>query len=275
MTHTGEKPHQIFFTSIGSYEATPNDSLWGKVPSMCPVQLYLKLKILPSTTPNDSLWGKSPTNVHSVTFQAPQLANWQFTWEVHTLEKSHTSVANVRTVLFQRVICTAIQCPTLRRRLSFAIVAAKHFNANRALLYMDKVTLLQHEFCLTKYWLSLKWITNRKCWFHNGFENECMQPVWLSILWSKCFEDTSENAEWKNATNVTFNPLGQAIWGFIWKHTVEKSQTNATDVIMHAQTQVLWGHIWKHTLEKSSTSATSVIMPHLRIIIGSWFIEHI
>ena len=60
MTHTGEKPHQIFFTSIGSYEATPNDSLWGKVPSMCPVQLYLKLKILPSTTPNDSLWGKAP-----------------------------------------------------------------------------------------------------------------------------------------------------------------------------------------------------------------------
>ena len=56
------------------------------------------------------------------------------------------------------------------------------------------------------------------------------------------------------------HPFGQAIWGHIWRHTVEKSQTNATSVIMHPCMQVLWGHIWKSTVEKSRTNATSVIM---------------
>ena len=35
-----------------------------------------------------------------------------------------------------------------------------------------------------------------------------------------------------NAANVTMNYLGQAIWGDIWKRTLEKSQTNVTNVIV-------------------------------------------
>ena len=54
--------------------------------------------------------------------------------------------------------------------------------------------------------------------------------------------------------------LEQAIWGHIWKRTVEKSQTNATSVIMHPLEQEVWGDIWKRTVEKSHTIATSVAM---------------
>ena len=41
--------------------------------------------------------------------------------------------------------------------------------------------------------------------------------------------------------------LMHAIWGNIWKSTVEKSQTNATNVTLPALTQVLWGDIWRDT----------------------------
>ena len=40
-------------------------------------------------------------------------------------------------------------------------------------------------------------------------------------------------SNWINATNVNFHLLGQAIWGYIWKHTVKKRQTNATSVTFH------------------------------------------
>ena len=51
----------------------------------------------------------------------------------------------------------------------------------------------------------------------------------------------------------------QAIWGDIWKYTVEKSQTNATNVTLHHLKQAIWGHIWKHTVAKSQTSVANVI----------------
>ena len=43
-----------------------------------------------------------------------------------------------------------------------------------------------------------------------------------------------------NATNMTMPLLMQAIWGHIWKRTVEKSQTNAVSVIMHVLGQAIW-----------------------------------
>ena len=58
------------------------------------------------------------------------------------------------------------------------------------------------------------------------------------------------------------HPQRQAVWGDIWKHTVEKGQTNATNVAMHLLRQAIWGFIWKHTVEKSQTNAISVW--HLR-----------
>ena len=57
------------------------------------------------------------------------------------------------------------------------------------------------------------------------------------------------------------HPRTQAIWGDIWKPTVEKSPTNATSVTMPLLGQVIWGHIWIHTVEKSRRNATNVIMP--------------
>ena len=65
-----------------------------------------------------------------------------------------------------------------------------------------------------------------------------------------------------NATNVTLHPLGQAIWGHIWKHTVEKSQTNVTNATMPLLMQVIWGSTW--TVEKSQTNANSVTFCPLR-----------
>ena len=63
-----------------------------------------------------------------------------------------------------------------------------------------------------------------------------------------------------NATNATLYLLRQAIWGHIWKRTVEKSQINAANVTMHLLMQEVWGHIWKHTVEKSPTNVTSVTL---------------
>ena len=52
--------------------------------------------------------------------------------------------------------------------------------------------------------------------------------------------------------------LWQAVWGDIWKPTVEKSQTNAINVTMHLLVQTVWGYVWKHTVDKSQTNVTNV-----------------
>ena len=78
-------------------------------------------------------------------------------------------------------------------------------------------------------------------------------------IWGNIWKDTVEKRQ-TNATNATMHPLGQAIWGHIWRHTVEKSQTNAINVTLLALRQAIWGIIWKFTVEKSQTNATSVIM---------------
>ena len=43
--------------------------------------------------------------------------------------------------------------------------------------------------------------------------------------------------------------FGQAIWGGIWKCTVEKSQVNVTNVTLHPLRQAIWGGVWKRTVE--------------------------
>ena len=42
--------------------------------------------------------------------------------------------------------------------------------------------------------------------------------------------------------------LGQAIWGNIWKHTVEKSQTNISNLTLHIFVQTHRGVISKHIM---------------------------
>ena len=64
------------------------------------------------------------------------------------------------------------------------------------------------------------------------------------------------------------HPQTQAIWGNIWKSTVEKRQTNAINANMHLLMQAIWGRIWKYTVEKSETNATSVII-HL-VMLKPW-----
>ena len=51
-----------------------------------------------------------------------------------------------------------------------------------------------------------------------------------------------------NTGSRSLHPHRQAIWGHMWKYTVEKSQTNATSATTHALIQVLWGDIWKDTM---------------------------
>ena len=90
--------------------------------------------------------------------------------------------------------------------------------------------------------------------------NQCdnvMQAIW-GYIW-KCTVEKSQT----NATNVTMHRLIQALWGDIWKHTVEKSQINATNVTMHPLMQAIWGYIRKCTVEKSQTNATNATMPLL------------
>ena len=66
-----------------------------------------------------------------------------------------------------------------------------------------------------------------------------------------------------NSASVTMHLLMQAIWGNIWKRTVEKRRTNATSVTLPFLRQAIWGDIWKHTVEKGQTSATNVTLPAL------------
>ena len=84
-----------------------------------------------------------------------------------------------------------------------------------------------------------------------------MQAIWGHI-W-KCTVEKSQT----NATSAIMHPFRQAIWGDIWKCTVEKSQTDATNVTMHPLMHGIWGHIWKRTVEKSQINVTNVTMPLL------------
>ena len=85
-----------------------------------------------------------------------------------------------------------------------------------------------------------------------------MQAIWGHI-W-KCTVEKSQT----NATNAIMLLLQQAIWGHIWKHTVEKRQTNATNATLHPFRQAIWGHIWKCTVEKNQTNATNATMQPFR-----------
>ena len=64
-----------------------------------------------------------------------------------------------------------------------------------------------------------------------------------------------KKTQWKkqtNANSVISYLIRQEIWGDIWKHTVEKSQTNVTSVIthLHPLVHIIWGLIWEHRMEK-------------------------
>ena len=79
---------------------------------------------------------------------------------------------------------------------------------------------------------------------------ECRDWKWKKILkittWANQIWKSPRQwlKRWTNATNAIMRPPTKAIWGFIWKDTVEKSQTNAACVILHPLRQAIWRHIW-------------------------------
>ena len=94
-----------------------------------------------------------------------------------------------------------------------------------------------------------------------------MQSKWLCIHTGRRFEVAFENMPL----------LMQAIWGYIWKRTVEKSQItwpadlrihfkshsgeksiDAASVIMHPLEQATLGTTWKRTIEFSSVHSKSL-----------------
>ena len=79
------------------------------------------------------------------------------------------------------------------------------------------------------------------------------------IIWGHIWKDTVEKSQ-TNVTNATMHPHRQAIWRHIWKYTVEKNQTNATNAITLLLRQTIWGDIWKRTVVKSQTNATNVTL---------------
>ena len=97
-----------------------------------------------------------------------------------------------------------------------------------------------------------------------------MQPAWLCILSRRPFAGTLGKSQ-TSATSVTMYPLMHALWGHIWKHTMETNPIHATSETLHPCMQALWEHIWKHTVKKIPTKATNVTMQRLEQAI--W--EHI
>ena len=63
---------------------------------------------------------------------------------------------------------------------------------------------------------------------------------------------------------MNIHALGQTVWGHIWKHTVEKSQTNATNVTLHPLRQAIWRNTWTCTVGKSQTNVTNVTLHPFR-----------
>ena len=74
--------------------------------------------------------------------------------------------------------------------------------------------------------------------------------MWQCILSGRTRLKTHSEENQTYATCVILYPIGQEIWGDIWKHTVQKRQTNVTSVIIHPLVHTIWGPIWKHTVEK-------------------------
>ena len=76
---------------------------------------------------------------------------------------------------------------------------------------------------------------------------------WLwtrQAVWGEIWKPTVEKNQ-INATNVTMPRLRQVIWKHIWKCIVEKSQTNTANVTLHVPRHLIWEDIWKHTVEKN------------------------
>ena len=83
-------------------------------------------------------------------------------------------------------------------------------------------------------------------------------PLIMQAIKGYIWRRTVEKSQ-TNATNATMPLLRHAIWGDIWTRTVEKNQTNAISVTMSLLMQAIWWDTWKkNKVEKSQTSVTSM-----------------
>ena len=173
---------------------------------------------------------------------------WDSIWK-HTVVKNQTIATNGT---------TSLEAGDLRIHLR-NVVENKQIIAT-------SVTMLVHNMAI----LESIWNTQRRkvkqmqpVWFciYSGrqfegtFENtqrrkvKQMQPMWLCLFWGRPFEGTFDDARWRKAKQVTMPLLRQAIWGDIWKRTVEEVK-NATSEIaqaffklfddMHKLKQLIW-----------------------------------
>ena len=99
---------------------------------------------------------------------------------------------------------------------------------------------------------------------------EVQAMCWLCLLYGYLFEDwglRKKTHNWvnqRNAANVTMHAYRQVIWRDIRKYILEKNLTNA-DKCRQMQTlppliDAIWGLIWKYTVEKCQINAIYVIM---------------
>ena len=95
--------------------------------------------------------------------------------------------------------------------------------------------------------------------FEGTFENaqwrkvKQMQPMWLYLFSGTEFEGSFENAQWRKVKQMQ----RMRLW------ILNKSKTNATNVTLPLLRQAIWGHIWKRTVEKSQINAANVTLPLL------------
>ena len=70
--------------------------------------------------------------------------------------------------------------------------------------------------------------------------------MWLCILTGRWFEETFENAQW---SKMLLCILTSRRFEEAFENTAEKSQTNVTSAIMPLFEKAIWGHIWKRTVQ--------------------------
>ena len=145
---------------------------------------------------------------------------------------------------------------------------------------MSLMFFLKSDFCFSISWTEAakEGVSNwRKVWILIMAKNTLMMkgllvltnatsvniPPLMQAIWGYIWKYTLEKNR-TNATCVTMHPIMQAHWGHIWKRTVERSWWNVVSATMHPIRPAIWRHIWKHTVEKSQTNATSVKMYSLR-----------
>ena len=74
--------------------------------------------------------------------------------------------------------------------------------------------------------------------------------IFVQTLWGVIWKHTAENLKPKkcNLCDFASSQTGN-LRRHIWKRTVDNSQTNASNVNMHLLMQAIWGDIWKRTMQ--------------------------